>query len=53
MLLLLLCACQAQVNLATCRTFGEKGSKGEAVCVECKDNYHLYEGMCYVDILGC
>jgi hypothetical protein len=52
LLLLLVSLCEAQVNRATCRTFGkEKGEK--AVCEECKDNYHLHQGVCYVDILGC
>jgi hypothetical protein len=40
---------RAQVNLATCLRFGADQSS----CVECKDNYHLYGGVCYVDILGC
>ena len=22
-------------------------------CLKCRDNYHLFEGKCYIDILGC
>ncbi len=22
-------------------------------CLKCRDNYHLFEGRCYIDILGC
>jgi hypothetical protein len=22
-------------------------------CLKCRDNYHLFEGKCFIDILGC
>ncbi len=22
-------------------------------CLKCRENYHLFEGKCYIDILGC
>lgn len=30
-----------------------KYSLGGEKCEKCIDHYHLYEGVCYVDILGC
>jgi hypothetical protein len=23
------------------------------ICLQCRDNYHLSEGSCFIDILGC
>ncbi len=35
--------------LGSCQTYSLDGSK----CELCINNYHLYDGKCYVDILGC
>lgn len=40
---------RAEVSPATCRS----PSQDRSFCLECRDFYHLYEGQCYIDILGC
>jgi hypothetical protein len=36
-------------SLGSCQTYSLDGTK----CEQCITNYHLYDGKCYVDILGC
>lgn len=49
LLLALLPAFDAQVNQATCLT----PASDALSCLECRSHYHLHEGICFVDILGC
>ena len=39
----------ASFSLGSCSAFSLDGSR----CEQCISNYHLYDGKCYVDILGC
>jgi hypothetical protein len=49
MLLLVGWQVQGQVSTVTCKSPSEDSS----FCKECRDFYHLYEGQCYINILGC
>lgn len=40
---------QGQVSPVTCKSPSQDGS----FCKECRDYYHLYEGQCFINILGC
>lgn len=48
-LLTLLVQVHPEVSPITCR----KASADKSSCIECRDFYHMYEGRCYVNILGC
>lgn len=39
-----------QVSVATCL---KPKDKDNSSCLECRDHYHLYEGNCYINIMGC
>ena len=39
----------SEASLVTCKT----PSADQASCLACRDFYHLYEGQCFVNILGC
>lgn len=45
---LLLVGTQA-ITIGSCNKYSLDGQK----CEECVEHFHLYEGVCYVDILGC
>lgn len=47
--LLLLVVFTHQQVVGTCEKYSDDGSS----CQNCVANYHLFEGSCYIDILGC
>ena len=49
-IMLALCAqTYAETSLVTCK----KPSQDKSTCHECRTFYHLFEGQCYINILGC
>lgn len=48
-LLLLLLAVASALDIGECVQRHSDGWN----CLQCRDNYHLFEGKCYIDILGC
>ena len=49
LLLVLLLTLAGALDIGECV---QRGSDGWT-CLQCRSNYHLFEGKCYMDILGC
>lgn len=48
-ILLALFGYTSSLTVGSCKKYSLDGTS----CEQCVDHYHLYEGACYVDILGC